>query len=476
MIRAVVPTGLDAFIVAVGRALDGSGPPVAPAPALASRPASPPGTRPGTRPADAVVPGSVVPGSVAPGSVARGAVVPDGTALVLRTSGSTGAPREVILSAEALRASGTATSDRLGGPGHWLLTLPADHVAGVQVVARAHVAGRGLTVAPDGAFTAEGFAAASARAERSADGSRRYVSLVPTQLHRLIAAADAGNGVGLDALAGFDAVLVGGAATPPALLARARSAGARVVTTYGMTETCGGCVYDGVPLDGVRVRLAAGTPGVVELSGPVLATGYLGRPAETAAAFRTDPDGSRWFRTSDLGVWSERAPGARGPSGERAASGPRAPGARGPSGERAPEDERASGNEPGGGRRLRILGRADEVVVTGGVNVVPAAVEAVVAGVPGVEEVCVVGVPDPEWGQAVVAVVTRADPPGASVADGTLFAEVRRRVTDTLGRAAAPRRVLVVPDLPRRGPGKVDRAAVARDVVGLDVTPATPHD
>ncbi|MBE9928313.1 AMP-binding protein, partial [Cellulosimicrobium cellulans] len=243
-------------------------------------------------------------------------------------------------------------------------------------------AGRGLTVAPAGEpFTPGGFAALVARAPR---GERRYVSLVPTQLHRLVEAADTGSAdgaAGLDALRSLDAVLLGGAATPPALLRRARSAGARVVTTYGMTETCGGCVYDGVPLPGARVRLVpAGDAegegaGVVELSGPFLARGYLGEPDATAAAFRTDDDGTRWFRTSDLG--------------------------------------RLDG--PADAPVLTVLGRADDVIVSGGVNVAPAAVEAVVGEVAGVGEACVVGVPHPEWGQEVVAVVTLA---GAQRDDG----------------------------------------------------------
>ncbi|MEV8030222.1 AMP-binding protein [Cellulosimicrobium funkei] len=439
MNRAVVPADLDALVAAVGAALDGDGPPVAPVPLL-------------PRP---------------PGSGPAPTGVPAGTALVLRTSGSTGTPREVLLGADALRASGAATHERLGGPGHWLLTLPPTHVAGVQVVARAHAAGRGLTVAPAGEpFTPGGFAALVARAPR---GERRYVSLVPTQLHRLVEAADAGSAdgaAGLDALRSLDAVLLGGAATPPALLRRARSAGARVVTTYGMTETCGGCVYDGVPLPGARVRLvpagdtqgeeAGEGAGVVELSGPFLADGYLDEPAATAAAFRTDDDGTRWFRTSDLG----RLDG--------------------------PVDSPV----------LVVLGRADDVIVTGGVNVAPAAVEAVVGEVAGVGEACVVGVPHPEWGQEVVAVVTLAGAQGddgaaagtagavsTAGAAGTagaggvtsappeLVAAVRGRVADRLERAAAPRRVLVVPDLPRRGPGKVDRAAVARIAVGHGRTP-----
>ncbi|MBN0042457.1 AMP-binding protein [Cellulosimicrobium cellulans] len=414
MNRAVVPADLGALVSAVGAALDGDGPPVAPVPPL---------PRPGR------------------------ADVPPGAALVLRTSGSTGEPREVVLSAAALRASGAATHQRLGGPGHWLLTLPATHVAGVQVVARAHAAGRGLTVAPeDEPFTPAGFAALVARSPRA---ERRYVSLVPTQLHRLLAAAEAGSDGGaaaLDALCALDAVLLGGAAAPPALLRRARAAGARVVTTYGMTETSGGCVYDGVPLAGARVRLARptaadgpdGAPGVIELSGPFLADGYLGDPAATAHAFRTDDDGTRWFRTSDLG--------------------------------------RLDGSPDG--PSLTVLGRADDVVVSGGVNVAPAAVEALVAEVDGVGEACVVGVPHPEWGQEVVAVVTTAEPAPAPPGPGregtvvvaeaptALVATVRDHVADRLERAAAPRRVLVVADLPRRGPGKVDRAAVARLAVG----------
>ncbi|MBD5785545.1 AMP-binding protein [Cellulosimicrobium terreum] len=389
MTRAAVPADLESLVTAVGAALDGSGPPVATAP------------------------------------TSDGPPLPPGTALLLRTSGSTGEPREVALTAAALRASGDATHERLGGPGHWVLTLPATHVAGIQVVARSRAAGLGLTVAPDGEpFTPASFAALVAR---SPSRERRYVSLVPTQLHRLVTAAEGGDAVGLDALRALDAVLVGGAATSPTLLRRARAAGARVVVTYGMTETCGGCVYDGVPLGGVRVRLAPGPgsdrpsgpsgPGVVEISGPVLAAGYVDDAAATAAAFRSDADGTRWFRTSDLGTLRDGA--------------------------------------------LDVLGRADDVVVTGGVNVAPAAVEAAVAELDGIGEVCVVGVPDPEWGQALVAVVTTRRTRTGPGTDG-LLATVRAHVTDRLGRAAAPRRVLVVADLPRRGPGKVDRVAVAR--------------
>nr|WP_051876948.1 AMP-binding protein [Cellulosimicrobium sp. MM] len=386
--------------------------------------------------------------------------LPAGTALVLRTSGSTGRPGRCCSGRALARRAPRRTSG-------WAARALAPHAApdarrGGAGRRAAHAAGRGLTVAPAGEpFTPGGFAALVAAPPR---GERRYVSLVPTQLHRLVEAADAGSAdgtAGLDALRSLDAVLLGGAATPPALLRRARSAGARVVTTYGMTETCGGCVYDGVPLPGARVRLvpagdtegeeAGEGAGVVELSGPFLAHGYLGEPDGTAAAFRTDDDGTRWFRTSDLG--------------------------------------RLDG--PADAPVLTVLGRADDVIVTGGVNVAPAAVEAVVGEVAGVGEACVVGVPHPEWGQEVVAVVTlvgtqRDDGAaagtagavstvgtastvgagGATSAPPDLVAAVRGRVADRLERAAAPRRVLVVPDLPRRGPGKVDRAAVARIAVG----------
>ncbi|WP_265520996.1 AMP-binding protein [Oerskovia flava] len=394
--RAAVldPDDVAALRTALARALDGAGPPVATAPV------------PDPLPDD----------------------VPAGTALVLRTSGSTGTARQVALGAAALRASATATHTHLGGAGQWLLALPASHVAGLQVIVRAHVGGHGLVVAPPGeTFTPATFAAAAARL----DGPRRYVSLVPTQLHRLVAAASAGDTAGLDALGAFDAVLLGGAATPPGLLTRARDAGARVVTTYGMTETSGGCVYDGVALPGVHVRLGAG--GVVEIGGDVLASGYVGEPDLTAAAFRDEPAGppARWFRTSDLG-----ALGADG--------------------------------------TLTVLGRADDVLVSGGVNVVPAAVEATLSHVPGIGEACVVGVPDPEWGQLVVAVIAgTTSRPGVRDAAPHLLAAVRTAVSTTLGAAAAPRRLLVVPDLPRRGPGKVDRAAVRDLAVGHVATAPT---
>jgi len=330
--------------------------------------------------------------------------VPDDVALLVRTSGSTGAPREVMLTAAALRASGAATEARLAGPGRWLLPLPPAHVAGLQVLVRSILAGTEPAVLA-GPFRADAFAVAAARLAGD-DDAPRYTSLVPTQVHRLL-----DSGPGREALASFDAVLLGGAAAPPGLLDAARSAGARVVTTYGMSETCGGCVYDGVPLDGVTVDLDP-ADGRVRIAGPVLAAGYRGRPDLDAELFEVQ-DGTRWLCTSDLGRWHDDG-------------------------------------------RLEVLGRADDVLVTGGVKVPPAAVERALAGLPGVGEVLVVGVPDPEWGQALVAVVVPA--PGAPAPD---LADLREAAAAALGGPAAPRHLVTLAALPLRGPGKPDRRGAA---------------
>ncbi len=327
----------------------------------------------------------------------------DPTALVVATSGSTAGPKGVLLARSALLASAEATAERLGGPGRWLLALPVQSIGGLQVLMRSVIAGTEPVVLDlPGSFDAAPFAAAAARLA-TAGGVRRYTSLVPTQLARLLADAAA-----TDALAGFDAVLVGGAATSFSLLDQARAAGIRAITTYGMTETCGGCVYDGVPLRGVRVE--AGRP--IRIGGAVLARGYRRRPDLTAESFARG-----WFRTSDLGL-----SGADG--------------------------------------RLEVLGRVDDVVVTGGVNVAPAVVEDALRALPGVADAAVFGREDAEWGQRVVAVVVPAA--GATLPPlRTLRAQVAARA----GAAGAPRELIVVGALPLLTAGKVDRA-VLRTLTG----------
>ena len=332
--------------------------------------------------------------------------LPADLAIAIATSGSTGTPKLSLLTAANLIASAEATAQRLGGHGQWLLALPPHHIAGLQVLLRS-IAGGTTPVALDPSGVTP-FALVEATAGMHAE--RRYTSLVPTLLARLV-----DDPLGLEALRRFDAILVGGAATPAALLDRARSEGVRVVTTYGMSETGGGCVYNGQPLQGVAVRTDAA--GALEIGGPVVAHGYLG--ADTGA-FRSE-GGQRWFRTGDLGSVDDKG-------------------------------------------RVSVTGRADDLINTGGLKVAPRVVEeAVLAHVPAVTDAVVVGVPDPEWGQAVAlaAVTSPGGPPVGPVPDAGV-AEIREMLRPHLEAAALPRRVVVVPELPMRGPGKPDRAAVAR--------------
>ncbi|MFD4250682.1 o-succinylbenzoate--CoA ligase [Amycolatopsis thermoflava] len=326
--------------------------------------------------------------------------VEPGTAVIIATSGSTGEPKGVLLSAEALQASAAATHARLGGPGRWLLATPANYIGGLQVLVRSMLAGQPFAVLPPGPFRAERFAEA-ARPVLAGDGPR-YTAMVPTQLTRLL---DAG-GPGLDAAKAFDAIILGAAATTPALRARAAEAGVRIVPSYGMSETASGCVYDGVPLDGVDVRIA--DDGRILIAGPVLTHGYRLRPDLTAEAF----DGG-WFRTGDRGQLRDG--------------------------------------------RLEVLGRLDDVINTGGVKVSAAAVERLITALPGVRETCVVGLPDAEWGQVVAAaVVPEGEAPDVD--------ELRAAVRSAAGAAAVPKRVEFVTTLPLRGPGKIDRTAVAEQI------------
>ena len=251
--------------------------------------------------------------------------------LVIATSGSTGAPKRVVLSRDAMRASALATQERLGGPGQWVLNLPLSYVAGVQVLYRSVLAGteplfEGLGSSPSG---------------------RAYISLVPTQLYRALE-----DGFDTQDLTRYDAVLVGGGPLSPDVRAEAEHVGIRIVQTYGMSETCGGCVYDGRPLDGVEVRI---DDGEVQLRGPVLFDGYQDDPERTAAAMTEG-----WFRTSDLG--------------------------------RLDDDG-----------RLWVTGRLDDVIISGGVKVPAGAVADRLKAHWFIDDAVVVGAPDEEWGEKVVA-------------------------------------------------------------------------
>ena len=369
--------------------------------------------------------------------------IPARTDLILRTSGSTtGTGRLIAMSAAALFASARATHARLGGPGTWLLPLPAHHVAGLQILIRSLEAGTEPVVVDTSAGfspTALADALDSARLSTGAAASRLYVSLVPTQLVRVLQDPVAGR-----ALSDADAVLLGGAAADPALLARARRAGVTVVTTYGMSETGGGCVYNGRPLAGVEVAIQdpdAEGAGRILLSGPVLAEGYL-RPSGRRPGDRPD-DGEGFHRSGGKRILATSDRGRLHPDG-----------------------------------RLEVLGRLDDVIITGGVKVEPRRVEEALTAIDGVAEACVVGLPDEKWGSRVVAAVVlepgrqRARWPGC---DG---AALREAVRARLDGAHAPKRVVVLEALPLRPSGKVDRRGVARllAAAATDVTsePPTP--
>jgi O-succinylbenzoic acid--CoA ligase len=392
-LHAVLLSGAaDADLLAepLARALDGTGPAILPldsgVPAARLR-----------QLIDVFQPSAIIDGdgeatvrSSSSGSGISAGVSPD-TAVIITTSGSTGEPKGVELSAAALSHSARATLARLGArPGErWLLCLPPSHVAGLQVLVRSLISGTERKVAP--AATADALAASGCA----------HVSVVPTQLVRLLDEPG-----GAAALAGFSSVLVGGAAAGAAVLDRARAAGVNAVTTYGMSETCGGCVYDGVPLDGVRVR--SDDEGRLRISGPVLLNRYFGRPDLTAAALA---DGE--FVTSDLG--------------------------------------RVDGG------RVVVRGRADDVINTGGHKVIPGEVAAALASCPGVREVVVVGRPDPEWGERVTAVVVPADPsdpPGLEL--------LRIHVRGALPRYASPSEVVLTEAIPVLPSGKPDLAALKK--------------
>jgi O-succinylbenzoic acid--CoA ligase len=319
----------------------------------------------------------------------------DDVALVVPTSGSTGEPKGVLLTADALRHSVLAAQRRLGGPGQWLLALPVTHIAGLAVLLRSLAAGtRPEVLDLYGGFDAGAFAAAT---ERLDPDGRRYTALVPTQLHRLLDA-------GVD-LTAYDAILLGGAAAPAPLVQRAAAAGVRLVLTYGMSETCGGCVYDGTPLDGVDV--AVEDDGAISIAGPVLFAGYRLRPDLTAEAL---VDGR--FVTSDLGRIDESG-------------------------------------------RLDVLGRTDDVIVTGGENVSASLVERVLAAHPQVRACAVIGRPDDQWGERVVAVVQAVRPDDVPTLD-----ELRSFAAGQLEPAALPKDLVVLGMLPMLDSGKPDRAAV----------------
>lgn len=404
-------------------------------------------------------------GGYAAGAGADAAAEP--IALVVGTSGSTGTPKRTALTARALAASAAATERFFGSnsdaASQWLLALPAHYIAGAQVLARSVLAGTAPVIARSVTepvhFTPEVFL----QAVEHMSSARRFISLVPTQLHKLLESADANPHLGAEiheALGSFTGILLGGAPASADLLAAATALGLNTVTTYGSAETAGGCVYSGSVLPGVRVELVPeeGMPAVPDtdgkpvqvgriwISGAHLASGYIGDAARTAEHFFTAADGTRWYRTDDYGLLSP----ANNP------------------------DSTARGNE----QRLQVLGRSDDVLISGGVKISARAVATVLEEHPAVREACVVGLPDARWGTAIAAAVTLVPSAGAAAAlvpsagaaatstenrpalNEELCALLRARCAEKLGAPAAPKQLSILPDFPLTSTGKPDRAEI----------------
>jgi O-succinylbenzoic acid--CoA ligase len=327
------------------------------------------------------------------------AQVENRVALVIETSGSTGNPKRVALSADAVLASAAASDSSLGGPGQWLLALPVHYVAGINVLVRSLAAQTEPVMLAPGHFEPSEFAAAALRM----DAERRYTSVVPAQLSSLLEAADADFAI-LEQLRRFDGILVGGQATRPELVERALELGLNLTRTYGSSETSGGCVYDGVPIGSAKARVRAGE---IELSGPMLAEGYLHDPARTDASFYDD-DGSRWYRTGDTGTVVDGV--------------------------------------------VSVTGRIDGLIISGGVKVSLDEVERFVRSLAGLSDAVVVRAPSERWGEVPVVIT----------AGTALLDTLRADVASALGRAAAPAAVVTVAELPMLASGKPDRVALAR--------------
>ena len=327
-----------------------------------------------------------------------GAPIDDDIALVVSTSGSTGKPKGAMLTPANLISSADATHQALGGEGQWLLAMPAAYIAGLQVLVRSMVAG----VEPAFVDLTNGFDVAEFAHhahDLASTGERTYTALTPMQLAKATSTLK-----GIDALRTFSAVLVGGAATNPRLLESAKKLRINVVTTYGSSETSGGCVYDGVPIAGARVKIIDGR---IHLGGPMVARGY--RNVDSLPLADDLKDG--WFRTSDAGSLIDD--------------------------------------------HLTVHGRIDNIIDSGGLKLHPEVLETFLLKVDGVTGACVVGKQDARFGERICAAYTGS----ASVAD-IMDAFADAEDTGEIARWQVPKELKVVPALPQLGPGKVDRAAV----------------
>ena len=379
-------------------------------------------------------------------------------ALVVGTSGSTGTPKRTALTARALAASAAATEQFFGSnsdaASQWLLALPAHYIAGAQVLARSVLAGTAPVIARSVTEPVHFSPEVLLQAVERMSSARRFISLVPTQLHKLLESADANPHLGAEiheALGSFTGILLGGAPASADLLAASTALGLNTVTTYGSAETAGGCVYSGSVLPGVRVELVPeeGMPAVPDvegkpaqvgriwISGAHLASGYIGDAARTAEHFFIAADGTRWYRTDDYGLMDSANSSAT---------------------------SSFSSVEP----HLQVLGRSDDVLISGGVKISARAVATVLEEHPSVREACVVGLSDARWGTAIAAAVTLVPSAGAAATstenrpalNEELCALLRAHCAEKLGAPAAPKQLSILPDFPLTSTGKPDRAEI----------------
>lgn len=328
--------------------------------------------------------------------------------VILTTSGSTGRPRAVELPASALRASAERAHDRLGGPGVWLTAIPVTGAGGLNTVVRSLMAGCEPVVWAGVAGAAHFDGAAilpflqETRQRAKALGIRAYTSLVPTQLSRLIGHARAGDEAAVAALrelSAFDAVLIGADAIDDQLRSTLMLYDIPFVSTYGATETCGGCVFDGVPLADVDIAFSEDALHRIVVSGPVVARRYLDEEQSTLS------DG-RWI-SNDVGEWRDG--------------------------------------------KLTVLGRIDDIIKIGGVTVALTPISVALGELDGVSDVVVLARPDTEWGQVPIAFVV-----GAGATDEVL----RRTAAAAVGRNSIPLDIVHLQQLPLLPNGKPNRQAL----------------
>jgi O-succinylbenzoic acid--CoA ligase len=335
--------------------------------------------------------------------------VDDDTAVLIETSGSGSAPKRVALSATALMANARAGLGRLGGSGTWVLALPVHFIGGLQVLVRSLDADtEPILLSRESFNTAALIDALSVRPEHE----RLYMSVVPVQLGRIVEHVEH-DPAALAIVCRLSAILVGGQRTSPSLLTRARALGLPVVTTYGATETAGGCVYDGLPLNDVKIH--ARPDGRIEIGGNILATEFIGDSVMTAQRF-SEADGVRWYLSDDIGEFREGS--------------------------------------------LTVQGRNDRVLISGGIKVNLELVEEVTESIRECAYAVAVSLADQEWGERV-GLVVELDPEETTADPRSLAELIKAIVRDELGVAATPREVRLVEQLPRLSSGKPDRLVCA---------------